>query len=341
MRIGLREIDRDSAPYIIAELGVNHDGSLDRALALVDAAHRAGADAVKLQLFESDRLVSSMARLAAYQGRSGALDPRALLRSLELDAHQVQAIVSRVHALGMHPIATVFSLDLVMEAESLPWAAYKIASPDIIHRPLIEALQATGKPLILSTGAATLQEVMIASAWLGNGPHIFLQCVSAYPAPDECASLAGRIAMLEHGLPALGYSDHTTSVETAAIAVASGAVVLEKHLTHDRSARGPDHASSLDPDQFAAYVRSARRAHRMLGPRKKDVLDIEQEVRQLSRQSLTTARPLPRGHVLARQDITIKRPGSGLSPAQLDTIVGRTINCELEADVPLMQEHLA
>ncbi|MCH8212335.1 MAG: N-acetylneuraminate synthase family protein, partial [Planctomycetes bacterium] len=167
MRIGEREIQLGSEPYIIAELGVNHDGSLSRALELVEAAHHAGADAVKLQWFETDRLLSSAARLAQYQQQAGADDPFALLRGLELGPHEMQTIVESAHGLGLHTIVTVFSLELVGPADRLPWDAYKVASPDVINRPLIERLMSTGKPLLVSTGAADAQEIQSATQWMG------------------------------------------------------------------------------------------------------------------------------------------------------------------------------
>jgi len=341
MRIGRRQIDSAQLPYIIAELGVNHDGRPDHALALVDAAHRAGADAIKLQYFEADRLLGKAARLAAYQQRAGAADPLALLGALELSRHQMVPIVQHAHERNLHAIVSIFSVELVTHAEQLPFDAYKTASTDIIHRPLIEAMIATGKPLILSTGAATLDEIADATAWLGNHPHLLMHCVSSYPTPDEDAALAGRLAMLPVNPNALGYSDHTTALDTGALAVASGACLLEKHLTLDRAATGPDHEASLNPDGLTEYIRLARRAWRMRGPIEKTVSDIERDVRAVSRQSITAARELPVGHVLTAADLTIKRPGSGLSPARLDSIIGCRLARPIEAGMPLTEQDLA
>ncbi|MHC4448213.1 MAG: N-acetylneuraminate synthase family protein [Planctomycetota bacterium] len=187
VRIGDREIGPGVPPYVIAELGVNHDGSPARALELVAAAGEAGADAVKLQLFDANSLLSRAARLAEYQQRAGAVDPVHLLRSLELTPRQMEPIVARAHELGLHAIATVFSLELVEAAHALRWDAFKVASPDVINRPLIEALLATGKPMLVSTGAATPAEVEAVTRWLGSHPHLLMHCVSAYPTPDECA----------------------------------------------------------------------------------------------------------------------------------------------------------
>lgn len=340
MRIGEREIQLGSEPYIIAELGVNHDGSLSRALELVEAAHHAGADAVKLQWFETDRLLSSAARLAQYQQQAGVNDPFAMLRGLELGPHEMQTIVESAHGLGLHTIVTVFSLELVGPADRLPWDAYKVASPDVINRPLIERLMSTGKPLLVSTGAADAQEIQSVTQWLGSHPHVLMQCVSAYPTPDESAALAGIRGLSDATSVLLGYSDHTTATDTGALAVAAGASILEKHLTLNRTGPGPDHATSLEPAQFAAYVRLAHRAHAMLGESGKRVLAIEQDVRSASRQSIVVTRRLDAGHVITRDDLTIKRPGIGIEPWRMDEIIGRRLARTVEADTPLVMRDL-
>jgi N,N'-diacetyllegionaminate synthase len=341
MNIGERQIGPDHPPYIIAEIGVNHDGSVERAIELVDAAARAGADAIKLQLFETDRLLSRAAKLAAYQRRSGADDPFDLLRRVELPAQQMRPIVERAHRGGVQAMVSIFSVELVPEADALPFDAFKTASTDIINRPLIESMRGTGRPLFVSTGAATLEEVRDAASWLEGHPYVFLHCVSSYPTPDDDAALGGRIAMLDVSPRAIGYSDHTRSVDTGALAVAGGARVLEKHLTYDRGAAGPDHAASLDPDGFAEYVRLAHRAFRMVGPIEKCVTDAERDVRCVSRQSLTTTRDLSAGQVIERSDLTIKRPGTGISPACLEHVLGQRLARTVEADMPLTEDALA
>ncbi len=336
-----RVIDLLQPPYVIAELGVNHNGSVPAALKLVEAAHAAGADAVKLQWFETDRLLSRAARLATYQRRSGARDPVQMLRPLELDAAGLGRVVQCARERGLHTIVTLFSVEIVKHAEALGFDAYKTASSDIVNRPLLEALMATGRPLFVSTGAATLKEIAAAAGWLGRHPNILLQCVSAYPVPETSASLAGRWAIMDACPNALGYSDHTTAIDTGALAVATGACVVEKHLTADRGTPGPDHAASLEPEEFARYVELVHRAWRMLGPRCKHVLSIEADVRALSRQSLTTKRALRAGGVLVRDDLTIKRPGFGIEPSRLGETLGRRLARSVEADVPLREEDLA
>lgn len=346
-----RAIGEAGPPYIIAEIGVNHDGSIDRAKQLVDVAADAGADAVKFQYFRADDLVSAAGMLARYQADAGATSAQDLLSPLELSEDDLSDLVAYAQRIDLHAIVTVFNVGLVERADRLPWDAYKTASPDIIHRPLLDALVRTGRPLIVSTGAATMDEVQRASTWLGDHPHAFLQCVSSYPTPDEAASLGGLIAMRRPvdaggvGDRALGYSDHTTAVDTGALAVACGARILEKHITYDRSAAGPDHAASLDPQQLAEYVRLARRARQMLGlpsePLAKCVADIERDVRDVARQSLTTTRAIAAGESVQPGDITFKRPGTGLAPYAIDDIIGRTLARSIDADTPISAEDLA
>lgn len=352
MRIRDREIGPDQPPYIIAELGVNHDGSVERAVELTRAAHAAGADAIKLQLFQADLLMSRAAKLAAYQKAAGESDPVEMLRRLELSVEQMRPVVSLAHDLRLHAIVTVFSVELVPAAESLPCDAYKTASPDVINKPLLDALMATGRPMIISTGASTLDEVRRAIDWLSpiRDRLAVLQCVSAYPTPPEHAALGGIGALQEALSLPIGYSDHTSIVATGAIAARLGAAVLEKHLTYRRRAAGPDHAASLEPDDLARYAALAREARQWsrdrfehevgisaqeLGPRTKAVLPVEHDVRTVSRQSLTTTRNLAANHRLSRADLTIKRPGTGIPPFELDATLGRTLARPAEADMPL------
>lgn len=367
MRIGEKDVGPGRAVYVIAELGVNHDGDPGRALELVRLAAGAGADAIKLQLFEADALMGRESALAGYQSAAGERDPLAMLRRLELSIDDMAPCVALAHELGVHAIVSVFSLELVDVAERVPWDAYKTASPDIINRPLLGALASTGRPLIVSTGASTLDEVRRAAGWLEGARDrlAFLQCVSSYPTPHEHAELGGIGALLD-ALPglAVGYSDHTEDEITGLLAAQCGAQILEKHFTHSRAAPGPDHRASLDPPLFAAYVNSLRVGMSLPGMmdeslpaelreamrlaaqpppgigRVKRVLGIEEDVRRVSRQSLTTTGPLPAGHCLTRADLTIKRPGTGLAPFELEGVLGRALARAVEGDVPLRADDL-
>ncbi len=354
MKIGNRQVGDGAPVYVIAEIGVNHDGSATRAVELVEAAVEAGADAVKFQLFRTDLLMSRAARLAAYQKAAGEQDPMEMLRRLELSVEQMGPLVARAHALGIHAIVTVFSVELVAEAQRLEWDAYKTASPDVVHRPLLEALVGTGKPLIVSTGAAEMAEVRRAAGWLAGAVErlAVLQCVSSYPTRPEDAAIGGMESLRE--LPGLrkriGYSDHTSAVDTGGVAADAGACILEKHFTYDKRAAGPDHAASLEPAEFARYAELARDASTLrlrvgpggptagdvrIGPGTKRVLECEKDVRAVSRQSIVARRGLEAGTTIRREDVTFKRPGMGLAPWRLDEVVGRTMTRAVEVDMPI------
>jgi sialic acid synthase SpsE len=357
MQIGTRQIG-DGAPYVIAEIGVNHDGSAERALALVDAAAEAGADAIKLQLFRAELLMSRASRLAAYQASAGERDPVEMLKRLELSIDAMARVAERARRAGLHAIVTPFSVELVESAHRVGFDAFKTASPDVINRPLLDAIARTGKPMIVSTGAATLDEVARAADWLAPyaGRVAWLQCVSSYPTPDEDAAIRAMEALrtVVHG--PVGYSDHTTGVDTGAVAAALGAAILEKHFTWSKGAPGPDHAASLEPSEFRAYASMAREegvmrdwmAGRMpvredprWGPPEKRVLECEREVRRLSRQSLVSTRALRAGDVVSAADITIKRPGTGIEPWRFEEVVGRKLARAVERDWPIAEEDVA
>jgi N,N'-diacetyllegionaminate synthase len=346
VRIANRELGPDEPVYVIAELGVNHDGDVGKALALTQAAATAKADAVKLQFFETDRLMSSAAKLAAYQAEAGETDPITMLRRLEMGLDDMATVVDRAHELGLHAIVTVFSVELVQPATELFWDAFKSASPDIVHRPLLEAMafHAGGRPLIVSTGASTPDEINRAHHWLGKAKDrlAYLQCVSSYPAPDAALEGIGAIASIT-GTP-IGYSDHTESVQTGAEAVAAGACLLERHLTLDKAAPGPDHAASLEPDEFAKYVGLARMARCGINAERykpdKRVLGCERDVREVSRQSIVSTRRIDVGEVIERADLAFKRPGTGLAPWQLDQVLGQMAMNPIEADTPIKPSDL-
>ncbi|GDX97717.1 N-acetylneuraminate synthase [Phycisphaerae bacterium] len=377
MHIASRPIGSQQPPYIIAELGVNHDGSIDRAIELTRACAHAGANAIKLQLFDASMLMSRASVLAAYQKNAGESDAIAMLQRLQLSIADMEPVVQLAHSLRLHAIVTVFSVELVAVAEKLPWDAYKTASPDIINKPLLDELARTGKPIIVSTGASTLQEVGRALSWLRacRDRLSVLQCVSSYPTALENAELGGITAIQDIFDGPVGYSDHTQAIETGAMAIVGGACMLEKHVTYDRTAPGPDHAASLTPEMFHDYRVLAHRAmqhcfpladrgtggivtphagddasgHDMVEamremlsrvPKTKRVLDIENDVRRVSRQSVVSVRALAAGDVLTRDDLTIKRPGTGVPAFELEHVIGRQLARHVEADMPLQATDL-
>ncbi|MGI9014517.1 MAG: N-acetylneuraminate synthase family protein [Phycisphaerales bacterium] len=348
MQIKAREIGPGAPPFVIAEVGVNHDGSFARAAQLIECAHAAGADAVKLQYFEADRLLSRAAILAEYQVTTGGGSPLQLLRALELSENETQALLDVIHAHGMAAIVTVFSLEHVLPMLALGWDAFKTASPDIVNMPLLRALAQDGRPMIVSTGAATLEEVRAGAREISNANIDFalLQCVSAYPTPDELAELGGIVDLAMNTNVPIGYSDHTSSQLTGARAVELGACIIEKHLTYDRNARGPDHAASLNPEEMKRYIQLIRAANvlpqeeRMRARTEKRVLPIEEDVRHVSRQSIVGTRDCSPGDVISQSDVTLKRPGGGLMPAMLHSVIGARVMRQIQSDMPLMAEDI-
>ena len=330
--------------FVIAELGVNHDGSVQRAIELVRIASACGADAVKLQFFRASILMHPSGEMAAYQKqRLKSESPIDMLRKYELTGEEVRKVVSEVRERKMVPLATPFSPTDLELVDRLRLPAIKIASPDLVNRPLLAAAAKLRKPLLVSTGAATIQEVDETVSWLRQWrlPFCLMHCVSGYPTPKEEAHLCWITELAaRYGIPA-GYSDHTTDVHTGAFAAAAGAVVIEKHLTYDRDAKGPDHAASADPAHFERYVKLIREATVLRGAPGKRVLPVEEDVRTVSRQSLVLRRDLKAGDVLREEDLTVQRPGTGLPAAAITKAVGKRVARPLTAGSMLQWDMLA
>jgi N,N'-diacetyllegionaminate synthase len=323
-----RAIGAGRRTFVIAELGVNHDGSVGRAVELVSLAAAAGADAVKLQLFRADRLMHASAAFADYQRqRCDAPTPADMLRQYELSDDDAAEVVSAARELNVVPLATPFSPEDVELIEGLRLPAIKIASPDLVNRPLLARAAMLGRPMLLSTGAATMEEVQRTARWLGTWGVTFglMHCVSSYPTPPDQAHLGWIHDLVGRFGVVVGYSDHTTLTAAGAIAAAAGAAIVEKHITYDRGAAGPDHSASADPQQFARYVKLIREADVLRGSARKRVLDIERDVRTVSRQSLVLRRALPRGETIRPADVTVQRPGKGISAAMYEDVVGRRV----------------
>jgi N,N'-diacetyllegionaminate synthase len=329
LTIFARKISAADPTLVIAEIGVNHDGSLRRALELVDHAHRAKADAVKLQIFRAQTLMHSSTAFAGYQlDRCAQASASEMLRQYELSADDLETVIEAIRDCGMLPIATPFSIDDVKLIDRFRLPAIKIASPDLVNRPLLQHAAQLRKPLLISTGASTLAEIETTVGWLRewNAPFALLHCVSAYPTPNHDAHLCWITELAARFNCPIGYSDHTTDVLAGPLAVAAGAQIIEKHLTYDRAAAGPDHSASFDPEQFRQYVSLIRQADRLRGaPGGRRVLPIEEDVRKVSRQSLVLRRSLNPGDLLREDDLTIQRPGTGISAADLPRVIGRQL----------------
>lgn len=344
LAIGGRGIGPRCRPYVIAEAGVNHDGSVEGALRLVDAAVEAGADAVKFQIFRADSLTTADAPTAEYQKAVGGDRQREMLRRLELSGADFERIRDFCDERGIDFIATPFSEPDVRTLAELRPVAVKIASTDLNNVPLLRAALGLDLPLIASTGASTAEEIASAVArfrrWNVADRVVLLHCISAYPTPLAEANL-GAIGTLaaRFGLPT-GFSDHTRETMTGALATAAGACVLEKHLTLDRGRYGPDHSLSLEPSEFAEYARLARSAFDARGTGEPGLCALETSVRSVAGKSLVATRDLPAGTVLSAADIAAKRPAGGIAPSRIDDVIGRELARPVSADKQIGWEML-
>ncbi|MEA3210623.1 MAG: N,N-diacetyllegionaminate synthase [Chthoniobacter sp.] len=328
LNIAGRQIGLGHPCFVIAEAGVNHNGSLDLARRLIDAAADAGADAVKFQTFQAEQLVTADAPKAIYQQQTTDADESqfTMLKRLELDAPAHHELMAHTAARGLIFLSTPFdepSADL-LEALDLP--AFKIPSGEITNFPLLEHVARKRRPIILSTGMSTLAEVEAAVAAIrgaGDGGLALLHCVSCYPTAPIDANLRAMQTMTAAFPVPVGFSDHTLGTEVALAAVALGAQIIEKHLTLDRSLPGPDHAASLEPAEFKALLRGIRNVETALGHGRKEPALSEANTAAVARKSLIAARDLPAGEVLDATAIAIKRPGTGLAPARRGELVGR------------------
>ena len=315
--------------FIIAEAGVNHNGDIEIARRLVSAAVSAGADAVKFQTFKAEHLATADAPKAEYQLRAAGETETQLdmLRRLELSADDHRLLKGYCGDLGILFMSSPFdeqSADLLTD---LDVPVFKIPSGEITNLPLLAHIARKGQPMIVSTGMANLGEVEDAVRTIraaGNDNYVLLHCVSNYPADAQDVNLRAMSTLsAAFGVP-VGYSDHTMGTEVAVAAVALSACVIEKHLTLDRSMTGPDHLASLEPDEFASMVRSIRSVEAALGHGVKQPADSEYGTAQVARKSLVAARDIAVGQTLTEDSLAMKRPGTGLAPAMLRHVLGRS-----------------
>lgn len=333
MSIFQRLCAEDSA-FVIAELGVNHNGDLGIARELIKVAAKAGADAVKFQTFSASRLVSSEARLAPYQE---ANSPRSqgqhqMLSELELSPVALKELRTVCEEQGVIFVSTPFdeeSVDLLAELQ-VPF--FKISSADITHFPLLERAADKGRPMIISTGLATFEEIEAAVCCIkdrGNEQIVLLHCVTEYPAPVASLNLRAIQTLRTAFNRPIGYSDHSQGVLAAVIARALGATVIEKHLTLDKNLPGPDHRASADPAEFAELIRQLRLSEQMLGDGIKRPVDCEEKNRVPARRSIFLESAVSEGEVLAARHLCYLRPGDGISPAHYREIIGKRVKCSL------------
>jgi N-acetylneuraminate synthase len=349
--------------YIIAEAGVNHNGSLQRAFDLVDAAAEAKADAVKFQTFKAEKLATSTAPKAQYQvNQTGSSESQyMMLKKLELDEESHLKIKDRCNLKGIQFLSTPFDISsLHFLVQKLDIQKLKIPSGEITNAPLLLEAAKTGKPIIISTGMCTMEEVQVALGVLAFGhtksnqkpdPDNFqaafesiegkkylqnnvtlLHCTTAYPTPLDEVNLKVIDTMASTFGLRVGYSDHTIGISVPTAAVARGAAVIEKHFTMDKSLPGPDHRASLDPDELKTMVATIRQVEEALGQSKKSPTPSEIENRDIVRKSLVAIKDIQSGEIFSENNIDIKRPGTGISPLKYWDWIGKKAEKDFKAE---------
>ena len=312
--------------YIIAEAGVNHNGSFELACRLVDAAKAAGVDCIKFQTFKSQNLVSKKAQKADYQkdttGEGSQID---MLRKLELSYDEFLKLKDYCDEKGICFLSTPFDFDSIEFLDSIDMPFWKIPSGEVTNYPYLAALAKTGKPAVMSTGMCTMEEIEAAVNVLrenGTEDIKLLHCNTEYPTPFEDVNLKAMQTMRGHFGLEVGYSDHTRGIEVPLAAVALGATVIEKHFTLDRDMEGPDHKASLEPDELEAMVKGIRNIEKALGSGVKEPSPSEKKNIAVARKSIVAKRAIARGETLTEENVTVKRPGSGISPMKWNEVLG-------------------
>lgn len=331
--------------FIIAEAGVNHNGDMTLARALVDVAAAAGTDAVKFQTFVVDRLVTRRAATAEYQRRAlgGEQSQYDMLARLELSATDHEQLAAHCAARGIEFMSTPFDPESARFLKRLGVRRIKISSGDVTNLPMLEVVGALGLPVILSTGMADLDEVAAAVATLrsaGLTDLALLQCISNYPADPALTNLRVMDTLAQAFGTPVGLSDHSIGTAVAIAAAARGAAYIEKHFTLDRALPGPDHQASLLPEELRALVAAVRQVESALGDGVKRPAPSELPVRAVARKSLIAARDIPEGATLAAEDVVILRPGTGLSPAALPRVLGRRAARAIPYHTPIIEDML-
>ena len=336
VRIGEHKVGPGLPCLLVAEAGVNHNGSLEMALRLVDAAADAGADVVKFQTFKSEEVVTPEAPMAAYQiQNTGRTESQLeMIRKLELRDDAFCAIRDHCRERGILFLSTPFDYYSADLLHGMGVAAFKIASGEITNHPLLVHIARKAKPLIVSTGMSDLEEVANAVEVLhaaGNSQLVLLHCVSNYPASPASVNLRAMKTLEERFSVPVGYSDHTEGTAIPLAAAAMGACVLEKHFTLNRTLPGPDHRASLEPPELADLVRGVRDVQAALGDGIKRPAEEERNTAAVARRSLVAAHDLRAGTVLTEGMVVIRRPGTGLTPDHLHRILGRQLRRDVAA----------
>lgn len=325
--------------FIIAEAGVNHNGSLDLAKKLVDVAVDAGADAVKFQTFKAGKLVSRGAQKADYQKKTTSVDEfqYEMIKKLELDENAHRELIRHCYEKQIMFLSTPFDHDSIDLLNNFGMPIFKIPSGEITNLPYLRHIGALGKEVILSTGMADLGEIedaldVLMQAGIPKDKITVLHATTEYPCPVEEVNLCAMQTIRDAFAVKVGYSDHTQGIEIPIAAVAMGACVIEKHFTLDQAMEGPDHKASLEPAELKAMVQAIRRIAKALGDGIKKPSKSEAKNIPISRKSIVALRPIKSGEVLCAANLAIKRPGNGISPMRWDEVIGQVAQRDYQCD---------
>lgn len=336
IRVGDKFIGEKEPCFIIAEAGVNHNGDIKLAKKLVDAAIWAGADAVKFQTFKAEEVAAEGAQMAAYQEKNiGKRESQvAMLKKLELGYDEFSELKTYCDKKGVIFLSTPHDASAVEILDPLV-PLFKVGSGDLTNFPLLKKLVGKGKPIILSTGMASMEEVEETVDFLKSlnlKDLILLHCTSVYPCPVEEVNLRTMETMQKKFDFLVGYSDHTLGIEVSVAAVVLEAPVLEKHFTLDKNMEGPDHKASLEPEELKELVRAVRNVEKAMGSAKKETTSSEREIKVVVRKSLVARVPISKGAVVEENMLTVKRPGSGIDPRRLVDVVGKKAKKDIKKD---------
>lgn len=326
---------------IIAEAGVNHNGDFELAKKLVAAAAKAGADYIKFQTFKADKIVSKTAKKASYQERNindGNDSQYTMLKQLEMPKEWHSKLIQYANEQGIKFLSTGFDNESIDFLGELGSPLYKIPSGEITNKPYLRHIARKGKPVILSTGMANMDEIkaaidVLCKNGISKNDITVLHCNTEYPTPMEDVNLNAMITIQNSLGVKIGYSDHTQGIEVAIAAVAIGATVIEKHFTLDRNLPGPDHKASLEPNELKAMVKAIRNIEKAISgnglkePSKSELKNIV-----VVRKSIIAARNIQKGELLTIENLTVKRPGNGISPMKWDNIIGQKAIKDFEPD---------
>lgn len=328
-----------SKVFIIAEAGVNHNGSLELAKKLIDAAVEAGANAVKFQTFKADKLVSKYAQKADYQKQTTSADETQyeMIKKLELDENAHRILISYCKDKKIMFLSTPFDHDSIDLLNSFQMPIFKIPSGEITNLPYLRHIGSLGKEVILSTGMANLDEVqdaleVLIKAGTSKEKITVLHATTEYPCPIGEVNLRAMQTIKAAFGVKVGYSDHTQGIEVPIAAVAMGACAIEKHFTLDRTMEGPDHKASLEPDELKAMVQAIRHIEQALGDGVKRPSESEQKNISVARKSILASRPIEIGETFSDNNLIVKRPGNGISPMRWDEVVGHKATRNFSAD---------